>query len=181
MDKMQSADIPETMRVILGRRSCRAFQPDEIPQAHIDLLIEALRWAPSAGNRQPWHFYLVKNAELKQKLVDAAYGQAFLAQAPLVFMICAMPEQSAARYRERGRSLYVYQDTAIASENLMLAATALGYGSCWMGAFDESRVSQVLALPPGQRPVAIIPVGKPAENPEPPPRLDRKEVITILE
>ena len=177
----QMENFPEFFRVILQRRSCRAYRPDPLPPEHLDYLVEALRWAPSAGNRQPWHFYLVKNPELKKRLVPAAYGQDFLAQAPVVFVICALPETSAARYGERGRNLYVYQDTAAAVENLLLTATALGYGSCWVGAYDEGLVSRILSLPADQRPVAMVPVGKAAEHPAPPPRLIKNEVLTIKE
>ncbi len=174
-------NFPETLEVILRRRSCRAYHPDPLPREHIDFLVEALRRAPSAGNLQPWHFYLVENPELKKQLVRAAYGQDFLAQAPVVFVICALPETSAARYGERGRNLYVYQDTAAAVENLLIAATALGYGTCWVGAFDEQSVSRILALPPDQQPVAMVPVGRPAEHPAPTPRLSKNQVLTIKE
>ncbi|GAB4377694.1 MAG: nitroreductase family protein [Calditrichia bacterium] len=178
---METKEIPETLQIIFKRRSCRAFHPEPIPTGHLDLLVEALRRAPSAGNQQPWHFYLVKNNALKEKLVWAAYGQAFLAEAPVVFVVCALPERSAFRYRERGRNLYVYQDTAAAVENLLLAATALGYGSCWVGAFNEDAARQVLNLPADYRPVALVPVGKPAERPQPSSRLPVDQILTILE
>jgi nitroreductase len=172
---------PDILSVILKRRSVRAFLPDEIPREHIDQFIEALRWAPSAGNRQPWHFILVQRKSLRDELVKAAYGQSFIAQPPLLFVVCAIPEKSGSRYGKRGRELYVYQDTAAAIQNLMLLATGLGYGSCWIGAFDEREVSRILDLPPKKRPVAMIPVGKPAKFPSPTSRLSRDEVLTILE
>lgn len=175
---MNNTDI---LSVILKRRSVRAFLPDEVPGEHVDQLIEALRWAPSAGNRQPWYFILVQRKSLRHELVKAAYGQSFIAQPPLLFVVCALPEKSATRYGKRGRELYVYQDTAAAVENLMLLATSLGYGSCWIGAFDEREVSRILHLPQEKRPVAMIPVGKPAKFPAPTSRLSRDEVLTILE
>lgn len=177
----EAKHLPESLRPIFNRRSVRLFRPDPLPEAHVALLVESMRRAPSAGNRQPWHFYLVKNQQLKNALVDAAHGQEFLAQAPLLFVICAIPRQSASRYGRRGEELYVYQDTAAAAENLLLAATALGYGSCWVGAFDEKRVAQTLNLPQSERPVALIPVGKPAENPPSTPRLETERVLTVLE
>jgi len=171
----------DLLSVILNRRSVRSFKPDEIPQIHIDQFIEALRWAPSAGNRQPWQFYLIRRSELKRDLVRAAFQQDFVAQAPLVFVICGVPERSASRYGERGKELYVFQDTAAAIQNLLLYATSLGYGSCWVGAFDESQVVEVLSLPAQQRPLAIIPIGKPAEKPSPPHRLPVEKILTTLE
>jgi nitroreductase len=178
---MQDSKISLVLNTILKRRSCRSFLKDEIRSEHLDCFISALRWAPSAGNRQPWHFYLISNRQIKLKLVHAAYGQEFIAQAPIVFVICALPEKSGARYGRRGRELYIFQDTAAAIQNLLLTATELGYGSCWVGAFDEQEVSKVLSLPQEKRAIAIIPVGKSAENPAPPKRLEVNELFTNLE
>ncbi len=174
-------DTPEILAIILKRRSVRAFLSDKIPRHHIDQFIEALRWAPSAGNRQPWHFILVHRQSLKDELARAAYGQHFISQAPLIFVVCAIPGQSGSRYGQRGRELYVYQDTAAAVQNLLLLATALGYGSCWVGAFDENEVSRILKLPGEMRAVALIPVGKPATYPRPTSRLAKDDTVTILE
>ncbi|MBN2365986.1 MAG: nitroreductase family protein [Calditrichaeota bacterium] len=167
--------------VIKKRRSVRSFLAEDIPTDHIEKFKEALQWAPSAGNRQPWHFYFILDSTLKNKLVDAAWGQSFIAQAPLVCVVCANPEQSAVRYGSRGRNLYAIQDTAAAVQNLMLLAWSLGYGSCWVGAFDEESVRAVLNLNVHLRPVAIVPVGKAAVLPEPPPRFPLKNIITVLD
>jgi nitroreductase len=171
----------DLLSVILKRRSVREFKADEIPQIHIDQFIEALRWAPSAGNRQPWHFYLVQRPEIKSDLARAAFQQNFIAQAPLVFVICGLPERSAKRYGDRGSELYVFQDTAAAVQSLLLCATDMGYGTCWVGAFDETEVSKVLSLPAEERPLAMVPIGKAAEHPSPPQRLPVEKVLTILE
>ncbi len=178
---MEKPSTSKVVDVILKRRSCRAYLPDPIPQEHVDLFIEVMRWAPSAGNLQPWHFYLVSNPEVKRKLVVAAYGQEFLAQAPLVIVVAAQPERSAAHYGNRGREMYVYQDTAAAIQNLLLTATDLGYGTCWVGAFIDRKVSEALDLPWDERPVAMIPVGKPAEKSEAPHRRSREQIATIIE
>ncbi len=178
---MNDGAIPQTLLTIYRRRSCRAFHSKPIAEEHVRFLVDAMRWAPSAGNRQPWHFYQVTNVQLRRGLVGAAGGQEFLAQAPLVFVVCTVPTRSAQRYGSRGENLYVYQDTAAAVENLLLAATALGYGTCWVGAFDETAVRAVLEIPDALRPVALVPVGVPAENPEPPRRMPVNEIVTIKE
>ena len=169
------------LSIIKTRRSIWAFTSEEITGEHVDQLVEALRWAPSAGNRQPWHFFMVTNLKIKRELVPAAFGQSFIAEAPLVFVICAEPDQSARRYGKRGREMYVYQDTAAATQNLLLTATALGYGTCWVGAFDPRKVADVLKLSEDRIPVAIIPVGMPAESPGPTPRYSKEKTVTILE
>lgn len=149
--------------VIDQRRSVRAFDPvAEVPPETVERLLEAAVRAPSAGNRQPWHFYVVRDATLRQGLAAAAYGQDFVAQAPVAIVVCADAEQSAGRYGDRGRELYCLQDTAAATEHILLAAVALGLGGCWVGAFDERQAAHVLNLPVRHRPVAILPIGRPA-------------------
>lgn len=150
---------------IMTRWSCRAFKPDPVPKEDLDRLLEALRRAPSAGNCQPWKFLVITSEEDRKALAAAAYGQNFIAKAPITIVICGDAERSASRYADRGRELYVLQDTAAATENLLVAATALGYGSCWIGAFDEDEASQALALPNKLRPVAMVPIGLPAKKP----------------
>ncbi len=152
-------------QVLEERHSVRSFDPTvEVPPETVERLLTAAIRAPSAGNRQPWHFYVVRDPALRQALAAAAYGQEFVAQAPLAIVVCADAEQSAGRYGQRGRELYCLQDTAAATEHILLAAVALGLGSCWVGAFDEQRAAQALNLPPQHRPVAILPIGKPAEK-----------------
>lgn len=168
----------KTLDFILNRQSCRAYRSDPLRNGDLEKLMESLRWAPSAGNCQPWFFYVVTNHEKKDGLSRAAYGQAFITDAPVVFVICSDAAESAGSYGERGRTLYCLQDTAAATENLLLAATALGYGSCWIGAFDEGAASQVLDVPQHLRPVAIIPIGY-AQSLG--PRTSRKSVKKIFD
>ena len=144
---------------ILKRKSCRRFSSRPLEEGDLGLLMEALRRAPSAGNCQAWFFYVVSNEKGRKALARAAWGQDFVAQAPVVFVVCGDPEESGVSYGERGRTLYCLQDTAAAVENLLIAATALGYGCCWVGAFDEGEARRALDIPIHLRPVAIVPVG----------------------
>ena len=153
-------------QVLEERHSVRRFDPGvDVPPETVERLLEAAIRAPSAGNRQPWHLYVVRKAGKRDKLAAAAYNQSFVAQAPVAIVVCADAEQSAARYRDRGRELYCLQDTAAAIEHILLAAVALGLGGCWVGAFDEARAAQALNLPPQHRPIAILPIGKPISPP----------------
>jgi nitroreductase len=153
-------------QVLKDRYSVRSFDPTEdISPETVERLLQAAIRAPSAGNRQPWHFYVVRDLEIRQGLAASAYGQGFVAQAPVVIVVCADAEQSAERYRQRGRELYCLQDTAAAAEHILLAAVASGLGGCWVGAFDERQAARVLELPHQHRPVAILPIGKPADAP----------------
>ena len=163
------------------RRCVRAFTSVEVSREIVQRILEAAIRAPSGGNRQPWHFVVVRNSALKQALQEAAYGQSFVSEAPVVIVVCAEPERSATRYRDRGRTLYCLQDTAAAVEHILLAATALGLGSCWVGAFDETAAAQALSLTSGLRPVAMVPIGQAAQTPERTPRRNLAEVSSVLE
>jgi nitroreductase len=169
-------------QVLEARHSVRQFDPAaEVSPEIVERILQAAVRAPSAGNRQPWHFYVVRDPGLRRGLATAAFDQEFVAQAPVAIVVCADAEQSAARYRERGRQLYCLQDTAAAAAHILLAAVALGLGSCWVGAFDEHRAAAVLDLPAHHRPVAILPIGRPAGAPaRSPARQPLQSVATFL-
>ncbi|KUO40162.1 MAG: hypothetical protein APZ16_07045 [Candidatus Hadarchaeum yellowstonense] len=167
----------DVFEAIKGRRSIRGFKPESISDADLEKILEAGISAPSAGNCQPWEFVIVRDQKIKQKLVQAARGQSFLAEAPVVIVICADVNRTASRYGERGRTLYCIQDTAAAAQNIHLAAYALGYGTCWVGAFDESAAAEAIKAPAGVRPLIMIPIGKPREKPKPTPRTPLRERI----
>ncbi|MGC8816290.1 MAG: nitroreductase family protein [Candidatus Hadarchaeum sp.] len=167
----------DVFEAIKGRRSIRSFKPDPVSDADLEKILEAGISAPSAGNCQPWEFVIVKDPKNKQKLVQAARGQSFLAEASVVIVICADINRTASRYGERGRNLYCIQDTAAVAQNIHLAAYALGYGTCWVGAFDENAVAAAIKAPPGVRPLIMIPIGKPGETPKPTPRVPWKERV----
>jgi len=149
-------------QVIRSRHSVREYAPDQdvSPELVTGLLSAAIE-APSAGNSQSWHFVAVRDPARRAALAHAALDQMFVATAPVVIVVCADPARSARRYGERGRSLYTFQDTAAATQNLLLAATALNLGACWVGSFDEQEVRRALDLRPTLIPVAIVPVGYP--------------------
>jgi nitroreductase len=170
------------LEVIKSRRSIKEFKDQEIPEEAIEVLIEALRWAPSAGNLQSRKFYFVLNEDLRNKLAQAGLKQnfvSFIARAPLVIVACA-DLRIASRYGERGTQLYCIQDTAASIQNLLLVAHDLGLGTCWAGAFNEEKVKEILDLPDNLRPVAIVPVGYPARTPKAPDRVLKKDAVKIL-
>jgi len=167
----------DVLEAIMGRRSIRVFKSQDVPENVVEELIEAARWAPSAGNIQPWEFIVVRKPEIKKALVEAALGQTFIEEAPVVIVVCANEDRSSQRYGSRGRALYCLQDTAAAIQNVHLCAFSLGLGSCWVGAFKEEKAKEALKLPQGIRPVAIIPVGYRAEAPLPRDRRSISEMV----
>ncbi|MCI2425304.1 nitroreductase family protein [Candidatus Acetothermia bacterium] len=169
----------DTLKTIFDRRSIRSFIAErKIEPEKLELIIKAALAAPSAGNAQPWKFYILDSVELKQQAVAAAYGQSFIAQAPVLIVVCADLQIATTAYGYRGDSLYAYQDTAAAVQNILLAAKSLGLETCWIGAFDENVVARkILRLPKHLRPVAMIPIGYSDEVGKPRPKRPRDEVI----
>jgi nitroreductase len=154
----------ELSEAIKKRRSIRAFKKQDVPEEIVEKLIDAARWAPSAGNIQSWEFVIVRKQDVKEELVKAA-GQAFVEEAPVVIVVCANEKRSSMGYGVRGKTLYCIQDTAAATQNILLTAHSLGLGACWVGAFNEDKAKEAVNAPEGIRPVAIIPVGYADESP----------------
>jgi nitroreductase len=148
---------------IEGRRSIRAFKPDALDDSIVNEALRMANLAPSAGNLQARDFVVVKDADTKNALAEAAYDQDFVRTAPVVIVFCANL-QRIGHYGERGRTLYCIQDTAAAIENMMLYLHGKGIGSVWVGAFDEAKTRRALHLPNEARPVAMVPIGYPAEK-----------------
>lgn len=167
----------DVFAAIKGRRSVREFKPDPVDEKDLEKILNAGRLSPSAGNCQPWDFVVVRDDAVKQKLVRAALGQSFLAEAPVVVVVCANIHRTAERYGKRGAELYCIQDTAAATQNILLAAHALGYGACWAGAFDEEAAAKAVKAPRDVRPLGIIPIGRPAEKPEATSRLPLSKIV----
>lgn len=163
--------------VVKERHSIRAYTTQPIEPGKLQQILEAANRAPSAGNLQAYEVYTVFDAKHKTALVEAAYDQEFLAQAPIVLVFCTHAARSADRYGKRGIDLYCVQDATIACTFAMLAAAALGLSTVWVGAFDEDEVRRVISAPHTQRPVAMLPVGYAAESPRIRPRRSLKDLV----
>lgn len=153
----------EVSECIESRRSIRVFKADPVED---DIVTEGLRLAnlaPSAGNLQARDFVVVKDLKNKRALSEAAFRQDFVRTAPIVVVFCANLERIE-HYGSRGKTLYCLQDVAAAVQNFMLYLTSMGLGSVWVGAFDEGKVSEALGLPHHARPVAMVPLGYPADK-----------------
>lgn len=169
----------EILEIIKKRRSIRKFKSESFPKEMLEKLISALIWAPSAGNLQSRKFYFVFNQKLKEEIALASFGQMFIKSAPLVIVACG-DKKIEKKYGERGKSLYMICDTSLSIGNLMLTAESLGLGTCFVGGFDPKKIKKILKLPEFLEPIAVIPVGYPAEKPEPPFRIEKESAIEIL-
>jgi nitroreductase len=119
---------------------------------------------------------VVKNPSVKRQLAVAALNQAFIKEALVVIVVCVNEVMSESGYGSRGKTLYCIQDTAAATQNILLTVYAMGLGTCWVGAFREEEVKQAIGLPDGVRSFAIIPIGHAAANPSKRPRRPLDEI-----
>ncbi len=167
-------DISEAIE---GRRSIRRFKKQRVSKETVTCLIEAASYAPSAGNIQPWHFIVASKSAVRKKLAEAAYHQTHSEEAPVIIVVCADEKKSSMGYGNRGRTLYCLQDTAAATQNILLTAYALGLGTCWTGSFNEDEVKEAIHTPEGVRPVVMISVGYPDVAPRPRNRKLLSEIV----
>jgi len=155
----------ELEEAIRNRRSIRAYKPKPVEEEKIERVLEAARWTPSAGNLQSVEYTVVKDSETRRKLSEASLGQDHVRDAPVDIVVCCnLPKIS--HYGPRGRELYSIQESGACIQNIMLAAHSLGLGTCWVGAFSEEKVKEILGIPENVRPVGIITLGYPDEKPK---------------
>ncbi len=148
--------------VIDSRKSIRSYKSDSIEEDKLSYILNAFRKAPSAKNIQPWKLIIIKDEKKKNDLAIACKNQTFIAEAPLIIVACANEDEA---YSTLGGYMSSYAvDTALALEHLILAATEKGLGTCWIGAFKEKLVKDLLNIPEKTRVVALTPVGYPAEE-----------------
>ena len=145
---------------IKTRRSVRSYSSRPIPPDVLDRMRQALRYAPSACNYQPWHFIFVTDADLRHKVAQAANDQLWMAEAPITIVACGSPERAYKQVGGHGNSVEI--DIAIAIDHLTLAAVAEGLGTCWIAAFSEKNVKRLLEVPEDVRVVTMTPLGYPA-------------------
>ena len=166
---------PESLLAFIkGRRSIRRYRPDPVPGEMVEQLLEAGRWAPSASNRQPWAFIVVRDEMIRRQVAQhAAYyfiRWAHVAEAPLLIVLCG--DAGNRVYRQ-----FLQEDVGLAGGQIMLQAKALGLGTCWIGALDRKAIAGILKLPNRMEIVGLLTVGFPAEDPPPPPRKPLAEIV----
>jgi nitroreductase len=166
----------EFFDLIQKRHSIRAYSSKRIEEEKLNRIMDAVSSAPSAGNLQAYEVFVVKGEAKKAALARAAFDQEFVVHAPVCLVFFANPRRSSVRYGARGEELYSVQDATIAATFAMLAAVDLGLSTVWLGAFDDHEVAEIFAAK-SLRPVAILPMGYPAEEPEATPRRPLEDVF----
>ena len=167
-------------RVVEARRSVRLYKPKPLDSGQLSALKKAIMQAPSAHNMQSFRAYLIESDELKKDLAKVCRNQTFIHNAAVVFVFCAEEEPTFRQYGERSAKLYPYQDAAIACTYAMLKAVDLGLASCWIGSFDDKKLAEFVSCPASCKPVAVLPIGFPAQNPKMPNRKNDPEIFFNL-
>lgn len=160
------------------RRSVRAYRPDEVPEEMLQTVLEAGRLAPSAVNKQPWRFIVVRS-ETGRRALGAAYAREWFWQAPVILVVCILPEEAWTRSFD-GQN-YAMVDGALALDHMTLAAAELGLGTCWIGAFDPAAAREILGLPDGVEIVGMTPLGFPGVEANPRVRSRRPLGETVMQ
>ena len=158
---------------ISQRRSIRNYLARPVEAEKLERVLDAGRRAPSARNMQEWKFVVVRDAATRARLVEAACGQAFVGEAPVVLAACAL---ACDHVMTCGQYCYPI-DLAIAVDHMTLQAVEEGLGTCWIGAFHEAQVKEILGIPDPVRVVALLPLGYPARVPPPTPRKPLEEAV----
>ncbi|UCH03069.1 MAG: nitroreductase family protein [Candidatus Bathyarchaeota archaeon] len=144
--------------VIMSRRSVRSYSKKKISKKFLKKILEAGRQAPSASNVQPWHFIVLTDSEIKAKLSQGRWNT-FVKDSAFTIVGCRYIGDS---YGRKWSTI----DTTIALQNMVIAAWALGIGSCWIGDFKQKEVKELLNIPDDWRVVSLISFGYPAELPD---------------
>ncbi len=148
----------ETLQTMWDRQSIRKYRADPLPEEDLELIMEAARRAPTGGNRQNWRMIVVREPELRRQTAQACHNQMWMADAPVILCLVTLPGEGKV-------------NGAIVLAHAILAATSLGYGTCWIGAYDPEQVKELLGIPEDHGIVCLTPVGVPAQVP---PKRGRK-------
>jgi nitroreductase len=166
----------DLFKVISRRRAIRRYKAHKIPRAHLKKMLEAARLAPSANNNQPWRFIVAENEKTKELLAKPS-TQSFISGANAIVVVLGDIRSGCC-----GRSVWTTHDPMIATEHLVLAATALGYGTCWIANYKsrpeswEDEVRKTLKIPDYMDIVVLVAIGIPNEAPEPKARKPLGEI-----
>ena len=161
----------DILNLLKSRRSVRVYQDNPVPQELLLQILEAGRWAPTGANLQPWHFIVVTDSETRKRIGEVARSflikSSHVGKAPVVLVLGF----------DTRKGKYGRYDVTLAGGNMLTMATHLGLGTCWIGAFDEARVKEILQIPENIEVIGLITLGYPGENSEPPPRVVLEKII----
>ncbi|MBR1593198.1 MAG: nitroreductase family protein [Alloprevotella sp.] len=161
------------LELVKNRYSCRAYKPASVEQEKLDYILESVRLAPSACNKQPWRFQIVSSEDERAK-VQQCYDREWFKTAPVYIVASLRHDEEWVRSDGKRHGDI---DVAIAVEHLCLAATAQGLATCWVCNFDAPLYKKLFSLPADEEPIAFIPLGYPADAPKEKLRKPLAEIV----
>lgn len=176
-NKVKRKDDMNLLEIAKSRYSCRAYRPERVEEAKLDYILECVRMAPSAVNRQPWRFHIVCSEEGKRKL-QQCYNREWFTTAPMYVVASIRHDEEWVRADGKHHGNI---DIAIAVEHLCLAATEQGLATCWVCNFDADLCKQLLALPEAEEPAVIVPLGYAADEPTEKKRKPMQDIISTCD
>jgi nitroreductase len=160
------------IEAIKTRRSVRKYKPEPIPDADLKTILEAAQLAPSAGNKQPWRFIVVRDSDTKKELAERARKQLWIGDAGAIVVALAMDKKDPTVYER-----WAERDVMTAVEHMVITAWELGYGTCWIGAFEQKDVKELLGIPEAMTVINLLPIGVPDQKPDPRGRKPFEEIF----
>lgn len=167
----------QVSEAIKQRRSVREYKLEPVPEEKLNRVLEAARLAPSAHNAQPWKFVVVKDEGKRRELAEAAAGQSFVGEAPIVIVAVALEPEHIMSCDVPAYAV----DLAIACDHITLQAVEENLGTCWIGAFSQEKVKEILSIPKRYKVVALLPLGYPADRPRQKIRKNLNEIVCFDE
>lgn len=164
-------------KAIYERRSIRSFKKGKVGDELIVKVLDAARWAPSGGNIQPWRFIVVKDEKMVRLI--KMFSPGLFGEPPVVIVVCSDKREAYRKGGEIGRDYLSIVDCAMATQNILLAAYALGLGTCVVKSFNSQAVKKILKLPDHVEPELLVTLGYPLETPKPPPRKPLNEIVYL--
>ena len=165
------------LEIAKSRYSCRAYRPEEVEREKLDYILECVRMAPSAVNRQPWRFHIVSSEDGRRKL-QQCYNREWFTTSPMYVVASILHDEEWVRADGKHHGNI---DIAIAVEHLCLAATEQGLATCWVCNFDADLCKQLLALPEAEEPAVIVPLGYAATEPTEKKRKPMQDIISTCD
>jgi nitroreductase len=163
----------EFFECVESRRSVRAYKSDQVEGEKLERVLEAGRLAPTASNKQPFSVFVL-HTEGREPELRKIYDKDWFVAAPIVLLVCSVPGE--AWVRKDGKN-YADADATIAMDHMIMTATGLGLGSCWVANFDAKAAREIFKLEEGWEPLVFTPLGYPKETPAPRPRKKLESIV----
>lgn len=167
------------MQTVIKRRSIRKYKAKDIPWNDVANIVQATRFTPCAGNLFNLRFIVVQDEAQRRLIAEASMQQHWMMQAPVHIVVVSEPRKMERHYGLKGKNIYTKQQAGAAAQTMLLVATSLGIGSCWVDAFDQDRLRTICSIPPHIDVQMIITLGYPDEEPEMPPKRSVEDVCNL--